>query len=110
MYQVHVAEYKQMHKDFIHYNAQMERKACGCSEQEEAYFLTEVKREKQIIHEYQIELEDLEKVLLRLKKGLLEKEQERDKIISDYQKALKDYATTAPELRESQLIKLKRKL
>ena len=23
MYQTHVAEYKQMHKDFIHYNAQM---------------------------------------------------------------------------------------
>jgi hypothetical protein len=39
-----------------------------------------------------------------------EKEQERDRIINEYQKALKEYATTAPELRESQLIKLKRRL
>lgn len=96
MYQAHVAEYKQMHKDFIHYNKQMERKACGCSEEEEKYFLTEVENEKKIIHEYQVELAEYGKIVSKLKKNVQEKEQERDKIISDYQKALKEYETTAP--------------
>ena len=110
MYQAHVNEYKQMLKDYIHYNTQMERKACGCSDEEEKYFLVEVNREKSIIQEYRSELEEIEKVLGKLKKGVQEKEQERDRIIGDYQKALKEYATTAPELRESQLIKLKKRL
>ena len=99
-----------MHKDFIHFYSQMERKACGCSEQEESYFLEEVQKEKGIISEYNKEIEELDRVTARLRKLVLDKEQERDKIINEYQKALKEYATTAPELRESQLIKLKRKL
>jgi hypothetical protein len=55
-------------------------------------------------------LVQVDKVVLKLKQGVQEKEEERDRIISDYQKALREYETTAPELRESQLIKLKKKL
>lgn len=110
MYQTHVAEYKQMHKDFIHYNTQMERKACGCSQSEEKYFLSEVQTEKKIIQEFKIELVQLERNVAKLKENVQIKEQERDRIISDYQKALKEYETTVPEQRESQLIKLKKRL
>ena len=49
-------------------------------------------------------------MIFKLKRNVQDKEQERDRIISDYQKALKEYETTAPELRESQLIKLKNRL
>jgi hypothetical protein len=41
MYKEHLEEYKQMLKDYI-YNTQMERKACGCSEQEEKTLLQEL--------------------------------------------------------------------
>ena len=39
---------------------------------------------------------EIGKIVSKLKKAVQEKEQERDKIISDYQKALKEYETTAP--------------
>ena len=110
MYEAHVNEYKQMHKDFIHYNTQMERKACGCSEEEEKHFQLEVEREQEIIRDYQKELVEMNTIVIRLKRALQEKEQERDSIIQEYQQALKEYETSAPELRESQLIKLKKKL
>ena len=58
--------------------------------------MTEVENEKKIIHEYQVELAEYGKIVSKLKKNVQEKEQERDKIISDYQKALKEYETTAP--------------
>lgn len=63
-----------------------------------------------IIQEYKTELVQLERNVAKLKESIQIKEQERDKIISDYQKALKEYETTAPEQRESQLIKLKKRL
>jgi len=44
MYQTHVLEFKQMHKDYIHYNTQMERKACGCTEDQEKNYFIEVER------------------------------------------------------------------
>lgn len=42
MYQTHRIEYKQMLKDYIHYNTQMEKKACGCTEEQEQSYKDEV--------------------------------------------------------------------
>lgn len=52
MYQAHVDEYKQMHRDFIsEYSTQKERKACGCTLEEEKQLKNDVEKENQLIIE-----------------------------------------------------------
>ena len=89
MYQTHRLEYKQMHRDFIHYNAQMEKKACGCTEEQERNYKEEVDREKRVIAEQEEELRRVQLIIDRLAASIQDKEAERDRIIAEYQQALK---------------------
>ena len=82
MYQTHVIEFKQMHKDFIHYNTQMERKACGCTEEQERHYKEEVERERTLIIEHSEELRRVQAIIDRLRLSIQEKELERDRIIA----------------------------
>jgi predicted RNase H-like nuclease (RuvC/YqgF family) len=110
MYQTHKLEFIQMHKDFVFYNTQMERKACGCTEEQEKNYKYEVEKERKLIRDHEEELRKVQAIIDRLRVSIQEKEAERDRIIAEYQQALKEYATSAPVFRESQLIKLKKQL
>jgi hypothetical protein len=70
----------------------------------------EVERERKLISDHEEELRQVLAIIDRLRVSIQEKEAERDRIIAEYQLALKEYATSAPVFRESQLIKLKKQL
>ena len=92
------------------YNKGIEGKACGCNEQQEIQLLRELEDERNAIVQREKDIIRFTNLIGSLRLSIFEKEQEKAKIIADYQKALKDYQTSAPEFRESQLIALKRDL
>lgn len=109
MYKKHREELKNMYKDFIT-NTRKDSTACGCSEQEEKFMLAEVHKEKKTIANYQEQIDSTKRLIAKLRADISQKELEREKIIEEYQKALRGYTTSLPEPQESTLIKLKKKL
>ncbi len=70
----------------------------------------ELQKEKNSLNDFIIIIKNLEIEVRNIRQQIYEKELEKEKIIANYQKALRDYEITVPIISESHLIKLKKDL